>query len=350
MTREIYDSQNQAAKMSTDKGMINANYKFCRYYKKLGYEIKTYEKRKYNNVHNNRSETKPLNTIGRLSRETKPTSHPVKTIEGRNSEASELPVKLSPETLSFAPTVNILAKQLRNEVILLLDTDADPNLIKACNMKPNTAILREDTLYLNDIGIGYTKTLGSLKILFMSLQIKLHIVSGNFQIREEGILRNDFLGRYSVIINYKTGQVEYNGSKIQIKIRNSIIISARPISTFYVKIFNPEIKTDLISRLHLDEGMYGGNVIATNRNRIAYIKITNTREIDETVILPFVKLEEFKILGISKKKLKSHNSKKVSFSTINAMITKEIHNNRGKIIRNLLRLDHLNTEETNHVY
>jgi len=56
-------------------------------------------------------------------------------------------------------------------------------------------------------------------------------------------------------------------------------------------------------------------------------------------MIPFVKLEEFEILGILKKKLESPNFKKVSINTINAMITKEIHNNREKIIRNLLRLN-----------
>jgi len=117
----------------------------------------------------------------------------------------------------------------------------------------------------------------------MGLQVRFHVVSDNFKIREEGILENDFLGRYSAIINYKTGQLEYNGSKIQIKIRDSIVIPARSISTSYVKISNPEIETGLISRLHLDEGIYGGDVIATNRNGIAYIKITNRRDSHGTI-------------------------------------------------------------------
>jgi len=134
--------------------------------------------------------------------------------------------------------VNMSAKQLLCEAILLLDTGADPNLIKVHNLKPNTAILREDTLYFIDI--GYIKTLGSIEISFMGLQVKFHVLPNNFQIREEGILGNDFLGRYSAIINYKTGQLECNGSKIKIKIRDSIVIPARSISTSYVKISNPK--------------------------------------------------------------------------------------------------------------
>jgi len=129
------------------------------------------------------------------------------------------------------------------------------------------------------------------------------------------------------------GQIKCNASKIQIKIRDSIVTPARSISTSYVKISNPEIKTGLISRLHLGEGIYGGDVLVTNRNGIAYIKITNTRETDERVMIPLVKLEEFEILDNSIVELESHNSKEKSFSKINAMTTKEIHNNRGKIIR-----------------
>jgi len=93
----------------------------------------------------------------------------------------------------------------------------------------------------------------------MSLQVKYHVVPDNFQIREDGILGNDFLGRYSAIINYKTGQVECNGSKLKIKIRDSIVIqsfiSARSILTYYIKISNPEIKTALSPS---GEDIYGG--------------------------------------------------------------------------------------------
>jgi len=141
----------------------------------------------------------------------------------------------------------------------------------------------------------------------MGLRVKFHVVPDTFQIREEGILGNDFLGRYSAIINYKTGQVECNGSKIQIKIRDSIVISARYISTSYVKISNPEIKTGLISRLYLGEGICGGDALATNRNGIAYIKITNTRETDEIVMIPSVKLEDYEILNNPIDELESHN-------------------------------------------
>jgi len=227
-----------------------------------------------------------------------------------NRELKFRPVRitnLNPEESSYAPTITISAEELLSEATLLLDIGADPNLIKARNLKPNTAILRENTLYLSDIGIGYTKTLGSIEISFMGFQDKFHVVPDTFQIREEGILGNDFLGRYSAIINYKTGQVECNGSKIQIKIRNSIVIPARSISTSYVKISNPEIKTGLISRLRLGKGIYGGDVLATNRNGIAYIKITNTRETDKIITIPSVTLEEYEILNNPIDELEPHN-------------------------------------------
>jgi len=66
-------------------------------------------------------------------------------------------------------------------------------------------------------------------------------------------------------------------------------------------------------------------------------------------MISFVMLEEFEILDTSNKEFESHNFRKVSFSTINAMTTKEIHNTRGKTIRNLLWLGHLNTEEANEI-
>jgi len=62
-------------------------------------------------------------------------------------------------------------------------------------------------------------------------------------------------------------------------------------------------------------------VLATNRNGIAYIKITNTRETDEIITIPSVTLEEYEILNNPIDEPKSHNSKKKSFNEINAITT-----------------------------
>jgi len=38
----------------------------------------------------------------------------------------------------------------------------------------------------------------------MDHPVKFHVISDHFQIPDEEILKNDFLGRHSIIINFET--------------------------------------------------------------------------------------------------------------------------------------------------
>jgi len=55
---------------------------------------------------------------------------------------------------------------------------------------------------------------------------------------------------------------------------------------------NPEVNTGLVTRLLLDDSLYAGNVLIKNRDRRAYIKIMNIRDIDKRIIIPEVESEE----------------------------------------------------------
>jgi hypothetical protein len=57
---------------------------------------------------------------------------------------------INPKSFSASPITNIFMKGLLAE-IFMLDTDVQPNLVKARCVHPDTAILRENKLYIEGI-------------------------------------------------------------------------------------------------------------------------------------------------------------------------------------------------------
>ena len=58
--------------------------------------------------------------------------------------------------------------------------------------------------------------------------------------------------------------------------QETILVPARTISDFYVRIKNSEQKQGFIPQLHLCNGVYLGNAVFSNNNNKAYMKIFNT--------------------------------------------------------------------------
>jgi len=74
----------------------------------------------------------------------------------------------------------------------MLDTGAQPNLVKARCVHPDTQILREDKLYIEDITDGYVESLESIQVSFKGHSITMDFVPDDFRIPQEGILGTDF--------------------------------------------------------------------------------------------------------------------------------------------------------------
>jgi len=76
------------------------------------------------------------------------------------------------------------------------------------------------------------------------------------------------------------------------------LISARTAKVFYIKIKNPEVKKELVPHLHLSDGLHVGNALVKKRGGKAYIKIINTRDIDERIVASEVELKELDKIAI----------------------------------------------------
>ena len=80
--------------------------------------------------------------------------------------------------------------------------------------------------------------------------------------------------------------------------QETILIPARAISDFYVRIKNSEQKQGFITRLHLCNGVYLGNAIVSNNNNKAYMKIFNTNTQPQKLTIPTVELIDFEEISI----------------------------------------------------
>ena len=78
----------------------------------------------------------------------------------------------------------------------------------------------------------------------------------------------------------------------------TILVPARTISDFYVRIKNSEQKQGFIPQLHLCNGVYSGNAIVSNNKNKAYMKIFNTNTQPQKLTIPTVELIDFEEVPI----------------------------------------------------
>ena len=143
----------------------------------------------------------------------------------------------------------------------------------------------------------------------------------------------------------------------------TILVPARTISNFYVRIKNSKQKQGFMPQLHLFNGVYSGNAIVSNNNNKAYMKIFNTNTQPQKLTIPIIELIDAEEISIHEEKQTDtktnlEDRKKFNFSQqiFNGFINQipkindcdqsfNISNkNRENFIEELLRLDHLNKE------
>jgi len=100
---------------------------------------------------------------------------------------------MNPKQFSASPIITIFVEGLLPEHVFMIDTGAEPNLIKARNVYPDTQILREDKLHIVGVIDGFVELLGSVQISLMGHSLRMDIVPDNFPIPQKRILGTDFL-------------------------------------------------------------------------------------------------------------------------------------------------------------
>ena len=117
--------------------------------------------------------------------------------EGPSSDAGqrapELGVaSLRPTENNSIPRVKFNSPQLKGLTELMLDTGAEPNLIKVSTLSTGITINAKDCLILQDITEGRVETLGSNQIKISGKSVEIHVVPHSFLIATEGLLEHSF--------------------------------------------------------------------------------------------------------------------------------------------------------------
>jgi len=149
----------------------------------------------------------------------------------------------------LASPITTISVGLFAQRVFMIDIGAEPNLIKARNVHPDTQILREDKLHIVGVTDGFAESLGSIQVSLMGYLLRMDVVPNNFPdnfpIPQEGILGTDFLkDSASTLIQYDVqGFIKWHGITIPCTRQDAVLIPARTAKVFYIKIKNPEVKT-----------------------------------------------------------------------------------------------------------
>ena len=197
----------------------------------------------------------------------------------------------------------------------MLDTGAQPNLIKIGSLNSNIHIDPRNIIHLTGITDSVVNTLGTARIYILRVPVTFHVVTDDFPIIQQGILGSSFFTEHNAQIDYGTQCVSWRNHIFPFKERESIIVPARSNTGFVIRISNPEIKTGHVPRLHVEDGIFLGDCLVNCINEKGYIRVINTTEQDIELLIPTVKLQE--IAGISSNsEILEHNESLSSNKTL----------------------------------
>ena len=134
------------------------------------------------------------------------------------------------------------------------------------------------------------------------MKIKLNIIPNEVPIEHDGILGTEFFRNNNAKINYAQKQLELNDKIYPFEMQETILVPARTISDFYVRIKNSDQNLGFIPQLHLCNGVYSGNAIVSSNNNKAYMKIFNTNTQPQKLTIPTVELIDFEEVSIHEEK------------------------------------------------
>ena len=174
----------------------------------------------------------------------------------------------------------------------MLDTGAQPNILKKECINNNIQINYEEIIQLTGITENVVNTIGSITAHISGVPVIFHVVTDDFPIITQGILGSSFFTEHNACINYGNKLVTWRNCAFPFKVRESIILPPRANIGFAVRVANPEIKTGYLPNFSSIKGVFAGNSLVTCINDKAYVRVTNTLERTIEVTIPTVTLTE----------------------------------------------------------
>lgn len=109
----------------------------------------------------------------------------------------------------------------------MLDTGAQPNIIKKGCLRENGDIDTKDIIKLTGITEEVVETLGSIQAYIDQIPITFHIVENDFPIITQGILGSTFFTNNHVCINYGKKEITWKNNVLPFKQRESVVVPPR---------------------------------------------------------------------------------------------------------------------------
>lgn len=174
----------------------------------------------------------------------------------------------------------------------MLDTGAQPNIIKKGCLKENGDIDIKDIIKLTGITEEVVETLGSIQAHIDQIPITFHIVENDFPIITQGILGSTFFTNNHACINYGKKEITWKNNALPFKQRESVVVPPRIKTGLTIRVTNPEVKVGYLPRMQPCKGAYAGDCLVTCINDKAYIPIVNTLDHEIEIIIPTITLLE----------------------------------------------------------
>ncbi|XP_048512842.1 uncharacterized protein LOC125501373 [Athalia rosae] len=265
----------------------------CNYCKKPGHIIRDCRKRKYNNA-----------------------KREIENVTRENTQTQK-------QTENQIPFPRSGVAEEKEQTKLLVDSGSQLNLIKISEIKDETAVDESIKYELNGISKNdKPTTLGQITLRMNNTIGQFHVIPDDFPIEHAGILGSQFMYNNGGNTDYLTRHVTFNGEKIAFSDKESIML----------------LEKGYVPHLDMRKDILAGAALVTNNNGIAYLYAINTSDNDIKIEVPVVPLYPF---DTSVDEDDNPNDTKTAEHKIGI----RAQGNRVSDVTNLLRLDHLNSEE-----
>lgn len=181
----------------------------------------------------------------------------------------------------------------------MLDTGAQPSLIKKGCLNINAQISRQETIQLTGITKNIVNTLGTVVVNISHAPVTFHVVNDEFPIVTQGILGSSFFSEHQALIDYPNQRVILQDIIYLFKDKESIVLPARTNMGVIARVLNPEIGTGYLRRLDGCEGVIAGDALVTCINDKAFIRVINTLNHEIEITVPNITLTEVEEISTS---------------------------------------------------
>ena len=231
-------------------------------------------------------------------------------------------------------------------VRFLVDTGADVSLIKASVLKKGTKYSLQERVALQGVTEEIVKALGTLDLKLETenkeRMHKFHLVDESFSLRCDGILGKDFWSSTGAKINYEKGEIAMGNVVVPFDSRTDTpkkervwLLKLPARSETIVRCPTECDGEGIIEKGEISPGVFLAESLTYSKQRECVTSVVNTNDEEKIIESPVVKLIKLSDEEMNKE------------SSAECKVESELR--RKELLYSLLRLSHLNKEESREI-